>query len=153
MGKSPDEQPFLAAYKLRLASANSKTTPLKLVNDNLAKVLDDLKKKLENFTPSTSPEDPRRDDSQCYQCTFCALNFLDNNNLSEHVRYVHASNLDEKLDYKFDFCEYKSYSQKGVNIHKGSKHKEKSFLETSEDIPHNKLLSSVSCMKKEAQMK
>ena len=27
MGKSPDEQPFLAAYKLRLASANSKTTP------------------------------------------------------------------------------------------------------------------------------
>ena len=27
MGKSSDEQPFLAAYKLRLASANSKTTP------------------------------------------------------------------------------------------------------------------------------
>ena len=27
MGKSPDEQPFLVAYKLRLASANSKTTP------------------------------------------------------------------------------------------------------------------------------
>ena len=27
MGKSPDEQPFLAAYKLRLASANSKTSP------------------------------------------------------------------------------------------------------------------------------
>ena len=27
MGKSPDEQPFLADYKLRLACANSKTTP------------------------------------------------------------------------------------------------------------------------------
>ena len=27
MGKSPDEQPFLAAYKLQLASANSRTTP------------------------------------------------------------------------------------------------------------------------------
>ena len=29
MEKSPDEQPFLAAYKLRLASANSKTTPFR----------------------------------------------------------------------------------------------------------------------------
>ena len=29
MGKSPNKQPFLAAYKLRLASANSKTTPFR----------------------------------------------------------------------------------------------------------------------------
>ena len=28
MGKNPVEQPFLAAYKLRLASANYRTTPL-----------------------------------------------------------------------------------------------------------------------------
>ena len=28
MGKSPDEQPSLAVYKLRLASANSMATPL-----------------------------------------------------------------------------------------------------------------------------
>ena len=32
MGKSPDEQLFLAAYKLRLASANSMVTPL-IVSD------------------------------------------------------------------------------------------------------------------------
>ena len=27
MGKSPDKQPFLAVYNLRLASANSKASP------------------------------------------------------------------------------------------------------------------------------
>ena len=33
MGKSPDEQPFLAAYKLRLASANSKTAPFSILGE------------------------------------------------------------------------------------------------------------------------
>ena len=32
---SPNEQPFLAAYKLRLASANSRTTPLRIRTLNL----------------------------------------------------------------------------------------------------------------------
>ena len=39
MGKSPDEQPFLAAYKLRLAIANSKTTPLRLGTKNATKLV------------------------------------------------------------------------------------------------------------------
>ena len=42
--------------------------------------------------------------------------------LNQHKTSVHETNQDESK-FKYDLCEYVSNSRKGVNIHKGSKHK------------------------------
>ena len=49
MGKSPKEQPFLAAYKLRLASANSMATPFNKIMEKIISemIISDMKPKLD----------------------------------------------------------------------------------------------------------
>ena len=56
-----------------------------------------------------------------FSCEFCDLEFINEEILKKHLSSVHVTNIEvEQENFK---CDYKSKSKKGVNIHRGSKHK------------------------------
>ena len=69
---------------------------------------------------------------------------LQDDNLKEHEEIHDVS----QLSFQCDMCDYKSKSQKGVNIHKGSKHKGTTSSSTnpqSSQIPINCILKDEGC--------
>ena len=95
-----------------------KTTLLKSI---LAKI-DRVENNLEEFKTLLSSEKPN---IRMYSCELCDFKSEREIDLEDHTKRNHESNTDVPVDvtFKCDLCDYKSGSKKGVNIHRGSKHK------------------------------
>ena len=125
-----------------VSSLMTEISALKLANNRLETRIDDLTKKLEKITLSSSGEDLGMKEIRFYQCNLCEDNFSCDDFLREHKESVHVSNLDEELIFKCDLCDYKSKSRKGVNIHKGSKHKNFTSALASVSVPPSEYVQS-----------
>ena len=54
-----------------------------------------------------------------FRCDKCDVDFEENDTLATHRELYH------QLEYQCDFCDYETSTQRGLNIHKGTKHKER----------------------------
>ena len=88
--------------------------------------MDNIEDELKDIRSALDSEKSYIKQNNCIKCDFEPNNEAQ---VTHHVRLNHEDKQEEILMYK---CDYWSTSRKGVNIHKGSKHKSEKVLETNQ---------------------
>ena len=129
------EEVIIKDVEKELLDLKAEILNIKIVNANLEARLNSIQKEFEKTVePAVSEESEEEIMEVIFLCNLCDVSFESGDNLKEHKEKCHASYTNEDLKFSCEFCNYKSKSQKGVNIHKGSKHKNAQSLSTSRSI-------------------
>ena len=98
----------------------SEILSLKSVNQDLQSSLNSIKEELK----TSNLDEIESEIVSVFSCELCDLEFPTEDILKQHIVTIHEASPDvQQLLFKCDLCSYESKSKKGVNIHKGSKHK------------------------------
>ena len=127
-----NEEIIKVAVEKELGAFKEEIIALKLVNEKFDNQIHEMNEKMKKLV-----------ESEAQKSDLCDNIFVSNDIFNEHEETIHE---ESQLSFKCDLCDYKSKSQKGVNIHKGSKHKSSSTSSTSpSQTPINCILQDEGC--------
>lgn len=131
-------------YSANLESLFNEVEYLKSQNQLLQSKLENLENEIQlhhlkfdnnvmNPNPTSQECFAESESHECFSCDLCKEVFVKESLLQQHVTSFHiqSPHPEPEVVFKCDLCNFSSKSQKGINIHRGSKHKDLTVAATT----------------------